>query len=96
MKQVNGWWKTTAITLAAAAATGLGAWLSFGRETVSRSEVSALIAKESPYLEDRKLLLMCIEKNTAAIESLSEAIGAMRTEQAKLMTKLDTILKGQE
>lgn len=53
---VNGTWKFIATVLSSVLITGLTSWFAFGGG-MKRDEVRDLIRTESPYVEDRKLIL---------------------------------------
>lgn len=60
-RDVNGLWKTVAVVLIGAILTGAGAWLSFGRDLVSRAElkeaVTEISAKHEREMSDLRLQL---------------------------------------
>lgn len=90
------WWKATASAamggcglLSGIVITGAGFWLLGAKDFVKRSEVSDMIAREGPYVEDKKLLHDTLQQNTNAISKLSEAVGQMNREQSRLAAFLE-------
>jgi predicted RND superfamily exporter protein len=52
----------------------IGYWLMFGRNLVTRTEVSTMIQTESPYLEDRKFIQESLKNNDEGYKKLAQAI----------------------
>lgn len=66
-----------------------GYWLAIGKNLVTRDEVHQMIQKEAPYLQDKKLILESVIKNTRLIEVLNQTLNELKIEMAKLNTKLE-------
>lgn len=77
-QKLNGGAKNAIISaLMAALLTGAGAWMSFGRGTVSRAEMETYV--ETHMKLENKLL----EANTEAIKALTASFNAFVKEQAE-------------
>jgi uncharacterized protein HemX len=88
----NGIWKTAAVTLAGILVTGAGGWLMFAQEAVTRAEVTHMIARETPYLEDRKAIQEALARNNEAISRISEEVEQLGVQQSRVEAKLDALL----
>lgn len=90
------WWQATASAalggcglLSGIVITGMGFWLIGAKDFVKRAEVSDMIAREGPYIEDKKLLHDTLQQNTNAISKLSDVVSQMTKEQGRLAAFLE-------
>lgn len=60
--KVTDIWKYAAIALLSAFLTAAGHFAALGNNLTTRTEVSSMIAKESPYVPDRNLLHSIISR----------------------------------
>ncbi len=89
--QGNGLWRTAAVTFAGMLATGISAWLVFAQQVVTREEVIHMIARETPYLEDRKAIQEALSRNGEAINRMGTEIEKLRGQQCRLEIKIDAL-----
>ena len=82
-------WKQAAIVLIAVVVTGGGAWLSFGGDKVTESDLErrvdekiAKAASESEYSRDKALIRNQLDTLTAAQARLTEQVQALAAAQA--------------
>lgn len=68
--------------------SGVGYWLVFGRETVTRREVSDMIRTQGPYVEDRAKVLEILDRNNRAIEKQTTALDQLSGTVIELRTEL--------
>ena len=85
----SGLWRVAAVALFSAVLTGAGAWLAVGSTAVDRSEVSQMIATESPYVADRALLVDTRGKVSAMVVQ----VGELQQQVAVLDAKLTVLLE---
>ena len=79
--------------------TGLGAWFSFGKDTVSVGELQTYVSMASPYIKDAPVIALQQKQNTEAIASLQDAVkelinssNQVMVMQARLMERYDALL----
>jgi hypothetical protein len=77
-------WQQVATSLVAVVVSMLGFWLVEGREYVTRAEVSEMIAKESPYIRDRNMVLDRLSEMVEINRQLARAIQDLRVEISEL------------
>lgn len=82
-------WKQGAIQLAVVVVAMLGFWIVEGREYVTRAEVSEMISRESPYSNDRSMILQSIGDASEDRKQLTSAIRSLE----QVVVELKTILK---
>lgn len=63
----------------------------FGFSVPTRAEVRQIVQTESPYLEDRKLLLDSLQRNEQKLDRLSEAVQELKIENAKIAARLGMV-----
>lgn len=85
-------WFTVSMMLCSALITGLAAWLGFAQGSVTRSEVSAMIATESPWIADRKMIVHVVEKNEHSLEEIKRSINALELDGRERTTKIDRLI----
>lgn len=86
--------------LASALATGMTAWLVFGVDKVTRSEMTDYVQNQAPWVRDRGEIQAGIKGNTENIGKLESVVdkmvGAQQqliVEQRVLVTKVDQFLE---
>ncbi len=77
----NGVYRIATVALLAALITGVGVWLKVGANTVTRTDVSAMIATESPYVEDRGV----ISALGVTVGDLTKTVDELKVQVAELM-----------
>jgi hypothetical protein len=77
-------WQQVATSLVAVVVAMLGFWLVEGREYVTRAEASEMIAKESPYIRDRNMVLDRLSEMVEINRQLARAIQDLRVEISEL------------
>jgi hypothetical protein len=77
-------WQQVATSLVAVVVSMLGFWLVEGREYVTRAEASEMIAKESPYIRDRNMVLDRLSEMVEINRQLAQAIQDLRVEISEL------------
>lgn len=80
----NDLWKQTAIILAAILVSILASWVSFGRDTVTKSEVQNLISLNSPYAQDRTGI-------AKELQALKEQIVILQQDHENMSTRLNNL-----
>jgi len=93
-------WRTLAIALASALATGVGSYLLIGRDVISRVELEKArvemnenLAQRSPYTADKPFILKALEDNREAVGKLIEEMAKVGRDQSSINTKLDILLQ---
>lgn len=90
-EQANGIWRTVAAACVGMLATGISAWLVFAQQAVTREEVIHMIARETPYLEDRKAIQETLSRNSEAVTRMGVEIGKLRDQQSRMEFKIDAL-----
>jgi hypothetical protein len=75
---------------------GVGVWLTFARDLMSRADVERYILINSPYAQERASLRESIVRHEAIIERNSESVVTMRQQMSIIMAKLDIIIQNLE
>jgi hypothetical protein len=70
----NGIWKTTALMLASALVSGVGAWLVLAHNVVTKEELPALVQVQNPYTQDAKDIKDKLDEMKARLDKLDEHI----------------------
>ena len=65
-------------------------------EYMSRADVTDLVAKQSPYIEDRGRILQVVDGYPEQVKELADALGSLRIELALLNARLGEILAAGE
>jgi|TARA_R100000152_G_C6712917_1_gene140208 uncharacterized small protein (DUF1192 family) len=68
-----------------------GFWMTQAKNYVTRSDVSAMIQSESPYLVDKQLVLQNISEMKDVLKQNTQVISALNIEIARLRAELDKI-----
>ena len=66
-----------------------GFWLMIGREYTTRAEVSRMIDRESPYVQDRNMILEVLADNKDANNKLRQAID----NNTRVIVELRTVME---
>src|SRR5688572_26441274 len=89
-------WKNIAISCGSVIAMMLGFWFVQGKELITRDEVSVMIQKESPYVQDKTHILQTLNRlevstvnNHLVQMQTANAINELKVEIAKLRTILE-------
>ena len=104
----NGVWRVIAVALISVVAAGVVSWLGFAKDTPARSEVAMmidrgacqepevkqLVLETSPYLQDRAVIKKSINDLEVKVEKLDSSVDGLRTEQTKLIERIDRVLEG--
>ena len=77
-------WQQVTTSLVAVVLAMLAFWLVEGREYVTRAEASEMIAKESPYIRDRNMVLDRLGEMVEINRQLAQAIQDLRVEISEL------------
>lgn len=77
-------WQQVATSLVAVVVAMLAFWFVEGREYVTRAEASEMIAKESPYIRDRNMVLDRLSEMVEINRQLAQAIQDLRVEISEL------------
>lgn len=90
------WWQATASAalggcglLSGIVIAGVSFWLIGAKDFVQRAEVSEMIKKEGPYVEDKGVLKDKLQQNTDAITRLTNSVQEMAKEQARMAAILE-------
>ena len=103
----SGVWKVVAIALLGVVVSGLGAWLTFAKDAPDRGEVSTMIERgatqepevrrivieASPYVRDRGVIKKSIDDLEAQVDSIDNRVDGLRTEQTRLIERIDRVLE---
>lgn len=103
----TGVWKAIALALAGVVITGLGAWLAFAKDSPARTEVATMIEKgatqepevrrivveSSPYMQDRAVIKKSIADLEAQVDAVDNTVDGLRTEQTRLIERIDRVLE---
>ena len=81
MKQL---WTQATVALATAIFGMIGFWLVEGRQLVARDDVLSMLATQSPYVVDRKLIFEALADRKNSQAALAEAIKANTSAVADL------------
>ena len=81
----NGIYRIATVALLAALLTGVGVWLKLGADAVTRTDVSAMIATESPYVEDRGV----ISALGVTVSELTKTVDELKVQVAELMVLME-------
>jgi hypothetical protein len=104
---IAGVWKVLALVLASVVITGLGAWIGFAKDAPDRAEVCQMIEtgatqepevrrivqESSPYVRDEGVIKKSIGDLEAKVGALDSTVDGLRTEQTKLVERIDNVLK---
>lgn len=102
----SGVWKAFALVLASVVVTGLAAWLAIARDAASRDEVATMIERgacqelevrrivveSSPYVQDRAVIKKSIGDLETKVDALDDTVDGLRTEQTRLIERIDMVL----
>lgn len=77
-------WQQVATSLVAVVVAMLGFWLVEGREYVTRLQVREMISLESPYVQDRNMVLDRLAEAATVNRELTAAINDLRVELSEL------------
>ena len=84
MSPPNGWRNVALGILASAVLTGSAGWFMWGQDKPARAEVSQMIQRESPYVEDRRSM----NELAVTVHALTEAVDALKLTVAELSARL--------
>ena len=79
-------WKQSSTSLATCVIAMVGFWLIQGRDMPTRLEVSAMIARESPYIRDQSLITKQLADMEKANEQVTKALNLLTNEITELRT----------
>ena len=102
----SGLWRVIAVALISVVVTGMVAWLGFAKDTPDRGEVATMIdrgscqepevrrivATSSPYVQDRAVIRKSIDDLEATVDALDITVDGLRTEQTRLIERIDRVL----
>ena len=103
----GGIWKVVAVALISVVVTGAAAWLGFAKDAPDRIEVSTMIERgatqesevrrivveASPYMQDRGVIKKSIDDLEAQVDSIDNRVDGLRTEQTRLIERIDRVLE---
>lgn len=103
----SGIWKIVAGVLIAVVITGLTTWLGFAKDAPDRDEVTTMIDRgacqedevrrivieSSPYQQDKGVIKKSIGDLEAQVDSMENKVDGLRTQQTKLVERIDSVLK---
>ena len=84
--------KALLMTLVSCMLTGVGAWLTFGANRVSRDELDKALETSGPYARDRQLVMDGIASAKSKNESNATQLQSLLIEQTRLTAKIDTLV----
>lgn len=88
-EKINGAGKIVTATMVGVIVTLMGGWMTIGREIVSREEIGHQIQKESPYVQDKNMILRSLDK----IDAMYKDFNAIQIRNARIEEKVDLLLE---
>lgn len=85
-------WRTIASCTVTALFTGLCAWLSFGRDTVSRADLEKHTETASPWVRDKGAVVEAIGALKSANVLLLTDVASLKADAGKINVKLDRLI----
>lgn len=83
--------KAVIAALLACLLAGVGAWLTIGRQLVTRQEALEIVQTQSPYTMDREFLRKSVEQNRDTLSRLSQKIEIIGEKVTNIGAKLDIL-----
>ena len=87
-EELTGIWKTLATTITTVVIAMAGFWLVEAREYPTRSEVSVMIARESPYVKDQGLIVKQLTDMERVNTEITKTLSLLRTEITELQVMI--------
>lgn len=87
MANGNGWRHILTTALLSIVLTGGGAWFAWGRQTVSRTDVSEMIRTQDPYLADRET----VRQLKASVDGLTQRVQVQGEQLARMSAILEQV-----
>ena len=78
-------WKLIATTCVGIIVTGAGAWMVFGQDKVTRSEMIEYVQNQAPWARDRQSIQLEIKSNAKGIGTLQGAVDQLVKAQQDLV-----------
>jgi len=79
---VKSIWKDIAVILSTALIVGVGAWLSFGKGSITRIEAKEMIADDSPWVKDRGGVEQRLKSIEGVLVEIKDELKEARAERA--------------
>lgn len=89
-------WKTVATAFGGILVSGVTWWLSQGQFLATRSEaheIAVQALRESPYAQDRSLLMEIANRNSKVMEDTSRKVGELQVQVGKLETQVAELVR---
>lgn len=86
-------WRALAIGVLSCLVTGLGAWLAFGKDMVSRTEMEHYVQEQGPWVRERAAVVADVNAAKTTNVQLAAQVQSLLVENAKLSAKLDRVLE---
>lgn len=89
-------WKTVATSLLSILISAFSFWMLHGQYLATRieaQEISKQVLRESPYAQDRALLMEIANRNSKVMEDTSRKVGELQVQVGKLETQVAELVR---